>query len=222
MAERGLENILTKMYGKWDDASKIDFNTLPNQFAIKCNHSCGMNIICYDKSKLDTEATRKKLDKWMHENHSEFFERHYALIKPMIICEELIPNEADGFFPMDYKIHCAHGKPIFIQCCLERTDSDVGKRLVYSPEWKKLPYVVHDYHYTDDELPRPKHLEKMLEAAHILSSGLDYARIDFYDTEKRGVIFGEITLTPMGGWLSFFTQEALDLMGNEIKKGHGC
>lgn len=218
VSERGLEDTLTKLYGSWDDANKIDFDVLPNQFAIKCNHSCGMNIVCYDKAKLNIEETRKQLNNWLHEKHSEFFERHYDYIKPMIICEELIPNNKDGYFPMDYKIHCAHGKPIYIQCCFDRTSDDVGKRVIYSPEWKNLHYIKNDYHFQDVEVERPKHLEEMLCDATILSKDLDYARVDFYDTDER-VIFGEVTLTPMGGWLSYFKQEALDIMGKAIRDG---
>ena len=215
--EKGLKSILTNLYGYWDDASKIDFNTLPHQFAIKCNHSSGMNIIVKEKDELNEDKARRQLDQWMHQKHPVFYERHYFEIKPMILCEELIPYDANGFLPMDYKIHCANGKPIFIQCCLQRTLNSGGKRLVYNKDWQKLPYTNNDYHYTDIDLPKPANLQEMLDISEVLSSGLDYARIDLYDTDKGRVIFGEITLTPMGGWLTSFTQEALDVMGNEIK-----
>ena len=215
---RGLGKTLTKLYGVWDDANIIDFDKLPNGFALKCNHSCGMNIICTDKYKLDIDATRKQLNEWLKMKHPKFFEQHYNHIKPMIICEELIQPNTDGSFPNDYKIHCANGKPVFIQICFERTEKSVGYRKIYSNEWKDLHYVVEDYHYSKEDVPAPKHLKEMLEDAAILSEGLDYARIDFYDTDDR-VIFGEVTLTPMGGWLSYFTQEARDKMGEEIRKG---
>ena len=216
--KRGLSSTLTKLYGAWDNADKIDFDKLPNQFALKCNHSCAMNIICYDRSVLDIDKVKNQLNEWLKTKHPVFFERHYFKIKPMIICEELIPNNEDGFFPIDYKIHCANGKPIFIQCCFERTTVDAGRRVLYDTDWKNLHYILNDSHYSDEEVPRPKHLEEMLKDASILSKGLDYARIDFYDTDER-VLFGEITLTPMGGWLSYFKQEALDIMGNAIRKG---
>lgn len=67
-------------------------------------------------------------------------------------------------------------------------------------------------------MPAPKHLKEMLEDAAILSEGLDYARIDFYDTDDR-VIFGEVHTYSNGSWLSYFTQEARDKMGEEIRKG---
>ena len=215
--ERGLADILVPLLGSWDDASKIDFNSLPNQFAIKCNHSCGMNIICFDKSELDLVATRKQLDKWLHEKHAIFFEPHYKYIKPMILAEALIPSDEDGNFPNDYKIHCAGGKPIFIQCCFERTMEEGSKMVVYNTKWERLNYIAHTSHYADKNVKRPRHLDDMLNFASKLSTGLEYARVDFYDTDA-GVLFGEITLTPQGGLLTNFTQEALDLMGSEIRK----
>lgn len=214
---KGLTDTLTHLYGVWDDADKINFDSLPNGFALKCNHSCAMNIICQDKDKLDKDEARHKLNNWLHTPHKLNFEQHYRKISPMVICEELIPCNEDGSFPTDYKIHCTNGKPIFIQCCFERTSNDAGRRVIYDLDWNNLHYVINDAHYSDEEFPRPKHLKEMLEYAGILSQGLNYARIDFYDTDNR-VIFGEITLTPMGGWLSYFKQEALDYMGKMIRE----
>ena len=213
---KGLSGILTNLYGCWDDASKINFDELPNQFALKSNHSCGMNIICYDKSKLDLDEVRAEMNAWLHTKHPIYFERHYNKIKPLIICEELIPNNKNGFFPVDYKIHCAHGTPVYIQCCFERSTSDAGRRVIYSPKWENMHFVLEDTHYSDEEMDKPTHLSEMLKYATVLSKDLDYARVDFYDTDDR-VIFGEITLTPMGGMLSYFKQEALDMMGQAIR-----
>lgn len=215
--DRGLSHTLTKLYGVWTNAADIDFDTLPLGFALKCNHSCGTNIICTDKNSLDVEETRKKLNFWLTQKHPLAFEQHYHKISPKIFAEELIPCQSDGSFPADYKIHCANGKPVFIQVCFERTKNSAGLRVIYSPTWVNLHYVIEDDHYSDAEISKPSHLKEMLEYASILSKGLKYARIDFYDTPER-VIFGEVTLTPMGGWLSYFKQEALDLMGKEIRK----
>lgn len=223
---KGLGEYLTTLYGVWDDASKIDFNALPNQFVIKCNHSADMNIIVYDKSKLDYEDARKKLDKWMHTKHDVFWERHYFYIKPMILCEELIPGNTPGAYPVDYKFHCASGKPVFIQYCTERSETSVGKRIVFSPSWERMPYTIeNDFRHTDEIVEKPYNLNKMLEIASILSEDLEYSRIDLYEVdrvvdgvEEHKIYFGEITLTPQGGLLNYFTQEACDLMGKEIKE----
>ncbi len=219
VAGKGLGSILTKIYGVWDDAEKIDFSALPKGFALKCNHSCATNIICQDKSSLDIDEAKNKLNKWLKQKHPIRFEQHYRRIKPLIYCEELIPFNDDGSFPADYKIHCAGGVPVFIQCCFERTSGDAGRRVIYDTKWNNLHYVINDVHYSDDDCDRPPHLREMLEDAAILSKGLEYVRVDFYDTPQR-VIFGEMTLTPMGGWLSYFKQEALDIMGEAIRRNN--
>ncbi len=216
VTEKGLSFILTKVYGIWDNADKIDFSLLPQGFALKCNHSCATNIICPDKSQLDEIEVRERLNNWLKMKHPIRFEQHYRKIKPMVFCEELIPCNEDGSFPTDYKIHCAGGKPIFIQCCFERFVGDAGRRVIYDTNWNNLNYVINDSHYSSEEFEKPIHLSEMLEYASVLSEGLEYVRIDFYDTPRR-VIFGEMTLTPMGGWLSYFKQEALDLMGEAIR-----
>ena len=58
----GEGDILTKLIAVYDKASDIDWNALPNSFAIKTNHGCGSNIICPDKSKLDKEQALRKLN----------------------------------------------------------------------------------------------------------------------------------------------------------------
>ena len=144
----------------------------------------------------------------------------------MILCEELIPSNEDGTFPIDYKIHCANGTPVFIQCCTERSETSGGKRVIYSPNWERLPYTIDsDSMYSDEDIPRPFKLDEMLEVACKLSAGLEYARIDLYEVDRvedgkevHRIIFGEVTLTPQGGLLTYYTQEALNEMGKAIKE----
>jgi len=213
---KGLADILTHLFGVWDDANKINFDLLPDKFALKCNHGCGMNIICDDRSQLDIKMAISTLNKWMFETHDIYYESHYKKIKPVIICEEFISDNS-GLFPMDYKIHCAHGKPVFIQVCIERSKNAGGVNCVYDLDWNDLHFAIDDKgHSVELNISKPKNLDKMLNYASILSSDLNYARIDFYDVGDR-VFFGEITLTPMGGWLTHFTKEAQIYMGTKIR-----
>ena len=214
--QKGLEKILPELYGVWENASDINFNELPKKFVLKTNHSCATNIICTDKNKLNITVVKENLNLWMKSKHPIFFETHYDKILPVIICEELI-SDKKGVYPIDYKIHCANGKPVFIQCCYERTKKSAGKRIILDINWEDLNFVSkNDYHFKNEIIEKPKHLEEMLKFASILSKDLKYARIDFYDTEEQ-VFFSEITLTPMGGFLSYFTQEALNYMGKAIR-----
>ena len=49
----GLEEILVKLYGKWDRVEDIDFEQLPNSFVLKSNNGCGTVLLVEDKTKLD-------------------------------------------------------------------------------------------------------------------------------------------------------------------------
>ena len=48
----------------WDDPENIDFDALPEQFVLKCNHNSGLGMcICKDKSKLDIQKVKDELKK---------------------------------------------------------------------------------------------------------------------------------------------------------------
>ena len=86
--EKGLEDILIKTYGVFNSFDEIDFEKLPNQFAMKCAHGCAMNYVCFDKTKINKDELKKKFDKWMHTNYGKkTLELHYSHIKPQIIIE---------------------------------------------------------------------------------------------------------------------------------------
>ena len=52
----GCGDILNELYGAWDRPRDIPWDALPRAFVLKCNHGCGYNILCPDKSTLDREA----------------------------------------------------------------------------------------------------------------------------------------------------------------------
>ena len=62
VAERIGEQYVIPMLGVWDRVEEIDFDALPNQFVLKPTHDSGGLVICKDKSTLDIEATKKKLN----------------------------------------------------------------------------------------------------------------------------------------------------------------
>ena len=63
IAEKIGEEYLIPLIGVWDSFDEIDFDKLPEQFVLKCTHDSGGLVICKDKSKLDIESARKKINK---------------------------------------------------------------------------------------------------------------------------------------------------------------
>ena len=55
------EKYIIPTLGVWDSVDDIDWDSLPNQFVLKCTHDSGGLVVCRDKSKLDKKAAIKKL-----------------------------------------------------------------------------------------------------------------------------------------------------------------
>lgn len=56
------EEYIIPTIGIWDSFDKIDFESLPEKFVMKCTHDSGGLVICKDKSRLDLLAAREKIE----------------------------------------------------------------------------------------------------------------------------------------------------------------
>ncbi len=182
---------MNELYGVWDNVEEIDWEALPQKFALKCTHGCAMNIICSDKNQLDVEMTKKTLKKWLR---TEIWDRaaevQYRGIKGRIICEKYLETE-DGLLPNDYKIYCFDGDPLLILVYSDRVSK--YKIHMYDSKWNRVKgFLKVD---PDDEIERPTTLSEMIEGARLLSKGFPFVRVDFYQIHGK-VIFGEMTFTP--------------------------
>ena len=57
----GYEQHLPKIYGIWNNTTEINFDKLPEAFALKTNHGCGSHYICKDKKELNIEVANKTI-----------------------------------------------------------------------------------------------------------------------------------------------------------------
>lgn len=212
--------IVNEVYNLYNSVDEIEWDRLPEKFALKCTHSCATNIICNDKSKLDIEDAKKKLKKWMKEDYSlDFAEIHYKKIKPRIICEKYLETDA-GLFPVDYKLFCFDGEPKVAMVCSNR-GSEKTKFYLYDNDWNIKPYNKNGVEAIKNNLEkdtsnRPKTFPQMLEYAKKLSSPFPFVRVDFYEVDGK-VILGEMTFTPCACLDANLTKEAEEEMGALIK-----
>lgn len=215
---RGLSHILLPLYGKWERPEDIDFNALPQSFAIKTNCSCGDTIIVNDKSKVDFDDIKRKLHLAL-ESRDEVFahsaEPHYLRIKKCIVCEKLIPQP----YTVDYKIWCFHGEPFGILTCSNRNIETHALDLsIYDLEWNRHDEWMTEGYRNDVAVAKPVFLSDMIEYARVLSRSFPEVRVDFYETPEQ-VFFGEMTFTSCCGRMPYFTPEILRIMGGEIREG---
>lgn len=195
----------------FDKPEQINFDELPNQFVIKCNHGCKMNIIIKDKRKFDFNSAKQKLNKWLNEDFSNHFgyELHYKNIPHKILIEEFKSNEGHSDLT-DYKFYCFNGKPIFCQVI---TDRNTGEKIShYDMDWNYRPEYDWFAYGSIPNLPKPKHYEKMIEYAKILSKDFKLVRVDFYDIEDS-VYLGELTFTPISGFQKYKNSNMDKILG---------
>lgn len=206
--EVGCPEILIELYGAWDSVEDIDWDSLPNKFAIKCNHGSGYNIICKDKSSFNIQEAEDKLRRWMKEDYGvEKAEQGiYSKIHKKILAEKFIET-SDGMPPKDYKFFCSYGEVKFLFVASDRVNNQT-KFDYYYPDWTWIP--VKNQHPNVGPTEKPKMLNQMIHYAEVLSKDLPLIRVDLYN-EGDQIIFGELTFTHFG-CLNSFAPDKYDLI----------
>ena len=192
------------IYNKFED---IDFSKLPNQFVIKCNHDSGNVIICNNKSNLDIEEVRKKINKSLKYN---FYKRGrewpYKYIKPQIIIEKFLYNENNDSQLRDYKFFCFNGKPKFMYVSEGLENHKTAKIDFVDMQFKRTPFGRSDFQKFNTLPPKPRKFMEMKKIAKILSKDIPFVRVDLYEVNNT-IYFSELTFFPGGGFIRFTPKE---------------
>lgn len=99
----GEEHIIPTL-GVWDSFNEIDFNSLPNQFVLKCTHDSGGLVICKDKTSLNIDAAKRKIESSLKRNYYLVGrEWPYKNVVPRIIAEKYMEDETSCELK-DYKV----------------------------------------------------------------------------------------------------------------------
>lgn len=199
----------------WDNVDDIDFNSLPNQFVLKCTHDSGGLVICKDKSKLNIKKAKRILRKSMSRNFYYMgFEWPYKNVKPRIIAEKYMEDTKTKEL-RDYKFFCFNGdvKALFIATERQKEGEDV-KFDFFDVDFNHLPFK--QGHENARILPeKPLRFDEMKRLATILSKGLPQVRVDFYEVDGN-IYFGEMTFFHHGGWTRFEPNEWDTIFGKWI------
>lgn len=178
------------LYGVWDKFDDIDFDTLPEQFVLKCTHDSGGIYICKDKSKMNIGEVRNIIDKSYKVNYS-YYGREWAYkdIKPRIIAEKYLEENNEL---TDYKFFCFDGEPKILYIATERMNSDDGVKFdFFDMDFNNL-HIKNNHPNSTKEIPKPKSFDKMVELSKILAKDIPHVRVDFYEVDGRP-LFGEYT-----------------------------
>ena len=208
------DEYLIPLLDVWNNADDIKFDALPNQFVLKCTHDSGGLVICKDKSNLEINEAKHKLNKSM--GHNYFWAQRewpYKKVKPRIIAEEYMFDEKTNEL-RDYKFFCFNGE---VKVMFVATNRGADTRFdFFNPDFNHIP--LKQYYPNADstkKIEKPHLFEEMKIIAGRLSENMPHVRVDLYEINGK-IYFGELTFFHFSGWKKFEPREFDELFGNWI------
>lgn len=209
------EEYLIPLLGVWDRADDIDFDALPEQFVLKCNHDSGNVFICKDKQNFPKNEIKKKLKKALKKNLFWWGrEWPYKNVPRKMIAEKYMVDES-GYELKDYKFMCFNGEVKCSFICSNRYSKGGLHVTFFDRDWNVMPFERH-YPAVKEGLPKPVNYDKMIELAEKLSKNIPFLRVDFYEVDGK-IYFGELTFYPGNGMEEFTPEEWDYKLGEWIK-----
>lgn len=213
------EEYIIPTLGVWDSIDEIDWDSLPNQFVLKCTHDSGGLVVCRDKSKLDKESAIAKLRKSFANNfYYSTREWPYKNVKPRVLAEKYMedkPTNPEVADLTDYKFFCFNGEPTYCQVIRGRnTEESID---FYDMDWNHQEFCGLNPKVQNGKVPveRPVHLDTMKDVCKRLAKNIPFARVDLYVINEKEY-FGEITFYPHGGMGVFRPDEWNTRIGDLI------
>ena len=189
---------LNENYGVYDRYEDIDFENLPDRFALRCTHGSGMNMIVTDKASINHKKAARRFKKWLKSNYYYLGrEKNYYKIPPRIICDRFLECKTQEGLP-EAKVFCFNGKVKFISYNLN-LDGKVYSN-IYDDQWNRLDMRRGYANYEDRAVP--KNAAEIVEVAEKLAAPFDFVRVDLYNLDNR-IIFSELTFHSGGGFVPF-------------------
>ncbi|MBR5316782.1 MAG: glycosyltransferase [Lachnospiraceae bacterium] len=206
---------LIPIIGVWDKYEDINFDELPNKFALKCNTGSGTNIIVKEKATMNHKSNALRFDEWQKIKYEYMsgLEMHYSGMKSYVYAEELLETE-NGEDLFDYKVFVFNGKVKLIQVDIDRHHNH--RRNLYTTDWEYLPYTI--LYSTDPNyiIEKPACLDELINIAEILGKDFIHVRVDFYIC-KNHIYFGEMTFSHGSGTEVFIPEKFGYQMGEWMK-----
>lgn len=204
------DEYLIPLLNVWNSVEEIDFDALPNQFALKCNHDQGSVVICKDKSNFDVEDAKRKLARKLNRNHYwSIREWPYKNVKPCIICEQYMQDDSGKEELSDYKVLCFNGEPKLIEVHRGRFGGGHTQD-IYDLNWNKTKYYQPDVPTSDEVMDKPVFTEEMISLSRKLSDGIPHVRVDWYYTNGH-LYFSELTFYDGSGFDPFMDNQDLEI-----------
>lgn len=190
---------LIPLLGVYNSFEDIDFDKLPEQFVLKCNHDSGSVVICTDKNNFNFEYAKKKLNKALKTDYAVIGREYiYKDIDRKIMAEEYL-SDLSGDSANDYKIFIMNGELSHIEICSDRfTDFKV----TYFDKYKNKLNISEMGEKVDKSISLPTEIDEMIRIAKEIAKGIPLLRVDFYDVNGK-IYFGEVAFFDCSGYATY-------------------
>lgn len=213
------EEYIIPTLGVWNNPEEIDFDILPNQFVLKCNHNSGLGMcLCKDKLKINKALVVKKMKKGLKENYYIGKREWPYKNMPRKILAEVFLSDLNNSELKDYKFFCFNGIAKYCQVIANRsTDETID---FYDRKWVHQDFIglLSSAHHAPSAHHVPLNYDKMLQIADKMSSDVKspFVRVDLYNVNGK-IYFGEITFFPFSGFGEFRPKDWNRKLGDMIK-----
>ncbi len=209
------EEYLIPLLGVWDDPEEINFDDLPDQFVLKCNHDCASVIICRDKSQFDMQAAIKELKNCLKRKYWLLGrEWAYKDIQPKVIAEKYM-QDGDNITLTDYKFFCCNGKVRMVMLTSGEAHTKERRQDLYDISFNKLSIKRGNFDNSQIAFKKPGNFKQMTDFAEEIAGNIPFIRVDFYSIDGN-TYFGEIAFYPSGGFSEFQPTEWEERVGSWI------
>lgn len=211
----GEEHVIPTI-AEYDDVDKIDWNTLPEQFVIKCAHDSGGMVICKDKANLNIDEAKRKLKKGLAQAYYyKNREWPYKDVPRRLLCERYMNDGRNGGLT-DFKFYCFNGEPKYLYVSAGLENHATAKISFLTMDWQFAPFGRSDYAPFTELPSKPAKFDEMLEYARRLSAGFPFLRVDLYEIDNV-VYFSELTFFPCSGMMPFVPEEWDQKLGDMLE-----
>ena len=201
-----------KCLGLYDKFEDVDFSYLTPPYVIKSTHY-GVPIIVKTPKDFDKERIRKILaEQSKMSGYTCHQEWGYKDVKPRILFEEFMEDDSDNNVLQDYKFWCFNGEPKAMYFTIK--DKEVYENF-YDMDFNILE-INHGFPRRKPEFKKPALFDEMKRLASILSEGIPFVRVDFYNIKGK-VMFGEFTFFDWGGGRPFASYDQDLKIGEWLK-----
>jgi hypothetical protein len=211
LGQAAAEKLLVPVLQHCRTAEEIDFDALPEAYALKATHGSGMNLIVTRRDEVDRDEIRRTCRRWLRTPFKPWSQQWFYNVTPRSLIVEPLLCAPDGTLD-EISAYVFNGKARFLRYfrTVDFADGKRGRAAVSLwPDGR--PAGFENPNRPALENPQiPPYLPELVAAAEQVARDLDFVRVDFYCLPDRFWL-GELTLTPANGTLTL-TPASTDLM----------